>query len=86
MKLKGYQAIEAKRQDDTVILCKYNDPFVGARENLTVEEAMNIAREHPSLVYAEVVPVWYIEKPKAAERLCVRSASVLGIRQRWPES
>lgn len=52
-KLTGYEAIEAKEQNDAIVLCKYNDPTEAARENLTVEEAREIAKEDPSLIYAE---------------------------------
>lgn len=51
-KLTGYEAIEAKEQNDWIALCKYNDPTEGARENLTVAEAREIAKEDPSLIYA----------------------------------
>jgi hypothetical protein len=46
--------IEAKEQNDAIVLRKYNDPIEDARENITVEEARQIAREDPSLIYAEI--------------------------------
>jgi hypothetical protein len=53
-KLTGYEAIAAKEINDAVVLCKYNDPTEDARENLTVEAAREIAKEDPSLIYADV--------------------------------
>jgi hypothetical protein len=53
-KLTGYEAIEAKAANESVVLCKYNDPTEDARENLTVEEAREVAKEDPSLIYADV--------------------------------
>ena len=49
--LTGYEAIEAKEQNDSIVLCKYNDPTEDARENLTADEARQIAKEDPSLIY-----------------------------------
>ncbi len=34
-------------------LSKYSDPIEGARENLTVDEAREIAREDPALIYVD---------------------------------
>ena len=49
----GYEAIEAKENNSSVILCKYADPIEDARENLTADEAREIAKEDPSLIYAK---------------------------------
>jgi len=54
MKLTGYEAIEAKERGENITLNKYTDPREEARENLSASEARGIAREDPSLIYAEV--------------------------------
>jgi hypothetical protein len=54
LKLTGFGAIEAKENNSAIVLCKYSDPIEGARENLTAEEAHQIAKEDPSLIYAMV--------------------------------
>lgn len=51
--LKGWAAIEAKEQNESVVLCKYADPTEDARENITVDEARQVAKEDPSLIYAQ---------------------------------
>lgn len=48
----GYAAIEAKEQNPAVVVCKYNDPTEAAREDITAEEARQIAKEDSSLIYA----------------------------------
>lgn len=53
-RLTGYQAIEAAERDGDVRLCSYTDPTAEAREGITLDEAREIAREDPSLVYADV--------------------------------
>lgn len=52
MKLAGYQAIEAKEKDPAIILGKHNDPTEDARENISIDEAWQIAKEDPSLIWA----------------------------------
>ena len=47
----GYEAIEAKKNDNRVILCKYADPIDDAREDISLEDAEDVAREDPSLIY-----------------------------------
>ena len=54
MKLTGIKAIEAKEKNAAVVLCNYNDPTEDARENLTAQEAREISKEDPSLIYADV--------------------------------
>jgi hypothetical protein len=54
MKLTGYEAIEAKKNDNRVILCKYADPIEDARENISLEDAEEISLEDPSLIYIVV--------------------------------
>jgi hypothetical protein len=54
MKLRGHAAIDAKELDPLVILNKYNDPVGAARENISLEEAREIAKEDPSLIWAEI--------------------------------
>lgn len=46
-------AIRVARMADLVI-CKHADPTEGAREGLSVDEAIDIAREDVSLVYVIV--------------------------------
>ena len=48
----GYEAIEAKKNDNRVILSKYADPTENAREDISIDEAENIASEDPTLIYA----------------------------------
>ena len=48
----GHAAIELAASDDTVTLSKYADPTEGAREDISISEAKEIAREDPSLIYA----------------------------------
>ncbi len=56
-KLTGYDAIEHARKVNARIPCpgmrlsKYADPTEDARSGLTVEEAEEVAREDPSLIY-----------------------------------
>jgi hypothetical protein len=52
VKLTGWEAIEAKEADESVVLCKYSDPAEDARENLSAEEAREIAKQDQSLIYA----------------------------------
>ena len=53
MRLTGHEAIE-HAEAYGLTLSKYADPVEGAREGLTVEEATEIAREDPGLVYLDV--------------------------------
>ena len=48
----GHEAIELKESDDSVKLNKYNDPIEEAREDISADEAREIAKEDPSLIYA----------------------------------
>lgn len=50
-KLFGHEAIEAKMNDNCVVLNKFADPIEGEILDLTVEEALDIADEDPSLIY-----------------------------------
>lgn len=54
MRITGMAAIEAAEADSDVVLCSYTDPTAEGREGLTVEQAREIAREDPALVYADV--------------------------------
>jgi hypothetical protein len=54
MRITGTAAIEAAERDSDVALCSYTDPTEEGRKGLTVEQAREIAREDPSLVYADV--------------------------------
>lgn len=48
--LTGYDAIEFAYYH-TELLCKHADPLEGARSDLGVEEAVEIAREDDSLIW-----------------------------------
>lgn len=52
-KTTGWQAIEAKENNSSVRLNKYADPIEDAREDLTIQDAREIAQIDPSLIYAE---------------------------------
>ena len=53
MRLTGHEAIEYAEAHG-LTLCKYADPVEDAREDLSVEDAAEIAREDPGLVYLDV--------------------------------
>lgn len=53
---------------NNLTLSKYADPVEGERHGLSVEEARDIAKEDPSLIYLDTYQVaedWYNETPKA---------------------
>ena len=52
-KLTGYDALNHAAADGRK-LNKYADPIEGARSGLTVDEAREICREDPSLIWVEV--------------------------------
>jgi hypothetical protein len=49
--LIGYEAIEAKKNNDSVVLNKHADPIEDARYDISVADAEEIASEDPSLIY-----------------------------------
>lgn len=49
---KGYAAIEIAAADRSVQLNKYTDPVEEAREDVSIEDAREIASEDPNLIYA----------------------------------
>jgi hypothetical protein len=49
--LTGHEAIEFKRANPEAKLSKYADPTEDAREDISVEDAEEIASEDPSLIY-----------------------------------
>ncbi|MCI0562251.1 MAG: hypothetical protein MN733_27510 [Nitrososphaera sp.] len=53
-RLTGWNAIRNKERDDSVVLCKYSDPVKPSKENITVKEAREIAKEDPTLIYGYV--------------------------------
>lgn len=59
-KLSGKDAIEYARKND-LRLSKYTDPTEDARDDLTVEDAEEIAREDANLIYLEVEGMTYRE-------------------------
>ena len=52
-RLTGYAAIDAAEVDGTLCLMSYATPIDGARSNLTLAEARQLASEDPSLVYVD---------------------------------
>jgi hypothetical protein len=52
--ITGYEAISAKQNDGAVVLNKYADPTEGELSNITVDEALDIADEDPSLIWCEI--------------------------------
>ena len=52
MKTKtGWEAIEAAKTNSALVLNKYSDPIEDDRSGLTVDEAVEVAREDPSLIW-----------------------------------
>lgn len=52
-KLTGIEAI-IYAENNGLLLSKYTDPTEEARTDLTVQEAREIAKEDPSLIYIEI--------------------------------
>ena len=52
MILTGQRAIEYAEKNG-LLLSKYSDPIESAREDLTVDEAQDVARQDPGLIYIE---------------------------------
>lgn len=50
----GWDAIEAKYQDESVVLCKYNTPLDPAADDITAERAREIAAEDPTLIWCDI--------------------------------
>lgn len=50
--ITGYAAIDYARKNDR-LLAKYQDPTEGVRYGLEIDEAEEIAREDPSLIYID---------------------------------
>lgn len=48
----GHEAISLAETDTTVQLNKYNDPTEDARDDISIADAREIAKEDPSLIYA----------------------------------
>ena len=55
MRLSGREAIEYAREHGTT-LNKYADPTEDARDDLTPDEAEDVLREDPGLLYADTIP------------------------------
>lgn len=49
---RGYDAIELARADSSIRLNKFSDAVSDAARDISIEQAMEIAREDPGLVYA----------------------------------
>lgn len=52
-KLTGYAATDAAESNPELRLNKYADPTEGPREGLSLDEALEVAEEDPSLIWAE---------------------------------
>lgn len=52
--LTGWDAIEAKMTDESVVLCNYNTPIGPAAEDITEELAREIAAEDQTLIWCEI--------------------------------
>jgi hypothetical protein len=53
MRLKGFVAIEYAEMN-CLKLSKYNDPIEPARDGLSIEEALEVARQDSSLIYLDI--------------------------------
>lgn len=53
-KITGWTAINAKENNSEIILNKYADPTEEAREDISLKEAEEVAREDASLIWAEI--------------------------------
>lgn len=52
--LTGWDAIEAKFQDESIVLHNYNTPIGPAADDITEEWAREIAAEDPNLIWCEI--------------------------------
>ena len=52
--LTGWDAIEAKMTDESIVLNHYNTPIDPAAEDITEELAREIADEDPTLIWCEI--------------------------------
>ena len=52
--LTGWDAIEAKQHDDSIVLHNYNTPIDPAADDITEERAREIAAEDPTLIWCEI--------------------------------
>ena len=64
--LKGQDAIRIAARDG-ITLRKYADPIEDARDGLSADEAAEIAKEDPSLIYATVTPSGWTSDPDLAD-------------------
>jgi len=58
--LIGYEAIEAKKNNDSVVLNKHADPIEDARYDISVADAEEIASEDPSLIFIYAKPTEFL--------------------------
>lgn len=54
MKATGWTAIEMKETNNSIVLNKYADPTEGELLDITADNAIEIAEEDPSLIWADV--------------------------------
>ncbi len=52
--LAGWDAIEAKMTDDSIVLHNYNTPIDPADDDITEERAREIADEDPTLIWCDI--------------------------------
>jgi hypothetical protein len=63
--LIGYEAIDFKRANPEAKLCKYADSVEGAREDISLDDAEEIASEDPSLIYVRPTEfLVYMDAPR----------------------
>ena len=64
-RIYGQDAIDLAREDDSIVLCKFADPIEGAIDDISIEDAEDVARDDPSLIYADTVAQIAPEKTTA---------------------
>lgn len=52
--LTGWDAIEAKYQDESIVLNNYNTPIEPSAKDITADLACEIAHEDPTLIWCEI--------------------------------
>ena len=83
--LSGYDAIEyAEREGLT--LSKYADPTEDARDGLSIEEARDIAREDPALIYIRIMKPKYHGQDKDAAIARARENGGVAIYSAMPDT
>lgn len=52
--LTGWDAIEAKSQDESIVLHNYNTPTDPSADDITEERARELAHEDPTLIWCDI--------------------------------